>query len=118
NTKHHENHLALPAVHDAISSVRRFYDCGCQSRAQFPDRMKYSAMPGEARRFNLNPEMLRKARLFASSYTPAEAEKLCAMARENQFPLGVSAIVRLVTIPRQQRAAFQRELIENRWSNK
>lgn len=107
-----------PAVDAALTEVRRFHTAGVSSLKEYPGRMGYGGMNSEAERLGYNPETLRKARAFAENYTEQQLGALCALAEKRQFAMTVSHVIRLLSVPKEHRSKFQRELVESQWSKR
>jgi hypothetical protein len=108
---------ASVAVRRAIRALNRFYGIGRESLGRYPERMKYGAMGAEARAAKRHPEMLRKARSFADAYSAREFEQLLSLAQDQECRLGVSLIIRLLTVRSADRPALQRQVIGGHWSH-
>jgi hypothetical protein len=78
--------------------------------------MDYGRMNAVAARAGLAPELLRKARAFAASFTVRQLEELCRLCDRHGAAFGISHVLRLLAVPRERRAAFQREAVLGGWS--
>lgn len=103
----------------AVQAVHHFYDTGVQSLASI-GQSRYGKVATEAAELGLSAEMLRKARKFANSkdggYTRKELDRLCRLCEENGFAIGVSHVIVLLSVPKNQRTQIQREAIKGHWS--
>src|SRR5207248_773199 len=104
-----------PNVQKAVKEIRDFYQKGRDSLQKIPGDLG-TRVASEAARLGLTAEKLRKARAFAQNYTPAQVEDLCRLAEERNFPLGVTLIMRHVSVPKERMHQFLREVIENGWT--
>lgn len=105
-------------VRRSLQAVRAFHAVGRKSLDRHPDAVGYGSMEAEAERLGVSAEMLRKARAFAGAYTDADLDDLYALADGHDFPLGVSHVIRLLSIPTRSRARFQRATVQGRWSKR
>lgn len=113
------SNLPLPAKGEAVlQDLRRFYDAGAKSIEQCPGRIWYGRVGREAARYKLHPEMLRKARAIAKAYTERDLDRLVSLCEKRGHALGLSHLIRLVSVPEDQRDQFQREAVDGRWSHK
>lgn len=111
-----------------IQQIKDFYDVGRQLPPKQPhgEVLGQHIIDGEAARLGMNPDTVRKARQFAdpeAGYAREELDELCRLIRDVQTKqsteksiFGRTNLVRLLTVPRHRRAAFQREAVENGWS--
>lgn len=107
------------SVQKAIQAIRGYYAVGQKSLDEHPGRMAHGGMDAEAAEYGLNPETLRKARVFADptdGYTPKQLDRLCELCKKHDFAMGVSFIPLLLSVPKKDRAAMQRQLIKEGWS--
>jgi hypothetical protein len=104
-----------------LKSLKEFYARGLHSVDGNPGRASYGSMIA-VDRGGKSSEMLRKARQFADEtvgYSRKEFDDLLAQCRRHEFGLGVSLIIRLLSVPKgAQRNALQRAAIEGRWSRR
>ena len=98
-----------------------FYEAGHRSLKDYPERMAY----GVLKKFTDNgqigqAEQQRKARAFAhpkSGYTKAEMQSLISRCEREGFAIGLSHIIRLLSIPKgADRTALQNAAIDGHWS--
>src|SRR4051794_26826162 len=88
-----------PDVRRVLQDLRRFHATGAKSLERCPGRMLYGRMAREAARYDLHPEMLRKARQFAAAYTVPELDRLVASCERRGHAVGLSHVIRLLTVP-------------------
>jgi len=112
----------------AIQQIRDFYRVGQELPPKQPHKevVGRHIIDGEAKRLDMNPDTVRKARQFADpkvGYTRAELDELCRLIRDIQTQqtgeksvFGRTNLIRMLTVPRRYRKAFQREAVENGWS--
>jgi hypothetical protein len=121
---HQRPHRRLQA---SLDQLRRFHAAGRASLESHPHRLAYGAA-ASARVLGFAGEMLRKARAFAderTGYTEAEVERLLAACQAAGYAIGVSHVIKLlsVTTPdgqadRRRRLALQTAAIRERWSRR
>ena len=109
---------AASARRRSLQFVRQFYDVGCDSLERHPPpRLPYRGVKREAKRAKVHPEMLRKARVFAQSYTPNQVDQLLNDCRRLRYSLGVSHVLRMLSIrDPAKRDALQEQAVRGRWS--
>lgn len=110
----------------AVKAVRAFHELGRSLPAKQSHRDGYGrgTVAVEAGKHGLNPDTVRKARQFAdpvSGYTAAEVNALCRSIRDTQEGqdgpvFGRTHLIRLLSVPKKQRAMVQASAIENGWS--
>ncbi len=115
-------------VEEAIKEIRAFYSLGKELRRANPrgrgfDRHFISA---EALRQKTNEDRLRKARAFAdrvAGYSRNELSELCRLIREVQPDqddrlgiFGPALIMRLLSVPKNDRRALQKQAVEGGWT--
>jgi hypothetical protein len=129
----------------AVAKIREFYKTGQEgskkvrlegSKKTEPENVKKTGPEGSkgesGRAVTTKPdgedstksqavyERLRQARQFADpekgGYTPQELDELCASCERNKFAAGTTHVVRLLTVPRTDRAALQERVLQDRWS--
>ena len=108
-------HEPDPAVRQRLDGLLHFYRVGTQSNRRHPGRVPQAVMEQEAQRCKLSPELVRKARQFAASYSHQEVIGLVAQCRRHNHALGRGHMIRLLTVPREQRNALQQLALEQRW---
>lgn len=111
----------------ALDQVRRFHAAGRASLSDHPDRIAYGRAASAGVDGFLG-EMLSKARAFAderTGYTDVELERLLAACRAHGFPMGVSHVIKLISVTtpdgradRRRRLALQTAAIRERWSRR
>lgn len=110
----------------AVKAVRAFHELGrsLPAKASHKDGYGQGTVTAEAEKHSLNPDTVRKARQFAdpvSGYTVAEVNALCRSIRDVQEEqdgavFGRTHLIRLLSVPKKQRAKVQAAAIENGWS--
>ncbi len=110
----------------AVKAVRAFHELGrsLPARASHKDGYGQGTVTVEAEKHGLNPDTVRKARQFAdpvSGYTVSEVNALCRSIRDVQEEqdgavFGRTHLIRLLSVPKKQRAKVQTLAIENGWS--
>jgi hypothetical protein len=110
----------------AVKAVRAFHELGRSLPVIASHKNGYGqgTVTAEAEKYGLNPDTVRKARRFAdpvSGYTVAEVNTLCRSIREVQEEqdgavFGRTHLIRLLSVPKKQRAKVQTLAIENGWS--
>lgn len=98
-----------------LKDLCRFHATGAKSLQRFPSRMPYGKMVAEAARYRLQPEMLRKARRVAETYSASDLQKLIADCERIGHAVGLSHVIRLLSVPPRNRDALQRKAIEEGW---
>jgi len=109
-------------LQECLEQVRKFHGQGLASLGRFPDRVGYGSMKAVVER-GQKPEMLRKARQFANpdtGYSPGELDALVTRCEAKVYPLGISHVIRLLSIPKNggQRKALEQKAIAGRWSRR
>jgi hypothetical protein len=106
-------------VNAAIENIRKFYDVGRSSREKFNRRMEFNETEANATELGVNVESLKKARAFAREYSPVKFDQLIALIRKYGFldrhPVGSQYVIRLLAVPKEDRADFQHKAISKRW---
>ncbi len=110
----------------AVKAVRAFHELGrsLPAKESHKDGYGQGTVAVEAEKHGLNPDTVRKARHFADpvrGYTAAEVNALCRTIREVQEEqdgavFGRTHLIRLLSVPKKQRAKVQTLAIENGWS--
>jgi hypothetical protein len=108
----------------AVKAIRAFHELGRSLPVKASHKNGYGQGTVEAEKHGLNPDTVRKARQFAdpvSGYTVAEANALCRSIRDMQEEqdgpvFGRTHLIRLLSVPKKQRAKVQTAAIENGWS--
>jgi hypothetical protein len=103
---------------DPITALKRFYAIGRKSLDKYPGGVGYGGMDEEAARHGLSAELLRKARSLADVYTREDLDAACELADQKGFPLGVSHVIRLLTVEKSARTRLQKKMIEQGWSKR
>lgn len=116
-------------VEAAILKIEAFHELGRNLPAGQDRKEDYGRgiIDDEAGRLHINPDTVRKARVFADpddGYRREELAELVRLIREEQMEqderlaiFGQTHIIRLLSVhPRQRRAALQRECIRKGWS--
>lgn len=110
-------------VEAAISAIREFYSVGRERPRRRPDGKLYSRKDTmeDAKRLGWIPEMVRKARQLSqpkSGYTVAELETLFAAMRKHAdvCRFGKTHIIRMLTVPRKDRASLQVAAVKEGWT--
>lgn len=103
---------------EAARQLQRFHRIGRDSLAKQPGRFR----PGESRdaaaRAALTPHMLSKARRFADpyrGYTPKQLERLLRTCREGPYPITRQHVIRLLSVPRRDRARLEKRVAREGW---
>jgi hypothetical protein len=119
------NPLKQRKAHDVrLRQLRAFYNRGLASVKQHPRNGNvYGMIAASAAEAGDSGELLRKARIFADKddgYSRSEFERLLKSCDRGGHALGLSHIVRLLSLPkaRGKRRAMQDAAIENRWSRR
>lgn len=109
-----------------VKAIRAFHELGrsLPAKQSHKDGYGQGTVTVEAEKHHLNPDTVRKARQFAdpvSGYTAAEVNALCRSIREVQEEqdgaiFGRTHLIRLLSVPKKQRAKVQAAAIENGWS--
>lgn len=110
----------------AVKAIRAFHELGRSLPAKASHKEGYGqgTVTVEAEKHGLNPDTVRKARQFAdpvSGYTVSELNALCRSIREVQQEqdgavFGRTHLIRLLSVPKKQRAKVQSLAIESGWS--
>lgn len=110
----------------AVKAVRAFHEFGrsLPAKQSHRDGYRQGTVDAEAEKHGLNPDTVRKARQFADperGYTVAELNALCRSIREVQEGqdgpvFGRTHLIRLLSVPKKQRAKVQASAIKNGWS--
>ncbi|MFO0804471.1 MAG: hypothetical protein U0791_15270 [Gemmataceae bacterium] len=110
----------------AVKAIRAFHELGrsLPVKASHKDGYGQGTVTVEAVKHGLNPDTVRKARQFAdpvNGYTVAEVNALCRSIREVQEEqdgpvFGRTHLIRLLSVPKNQRQKVQTAAIENGWS--
>jgi hypothetical protein len=110
----------------AVKTVRAFYELGRSLPVKDSHRDGYGqgTVATEAEKHGLNPDTVRKARQFAdprSGYTAAEVNALCRTIRDVQADqdgavFGRTHLIRLLSVPKEEREKVQQSAIEGGWS--
>lgn len=111
--------VAAADVTAVLTKLRRFYDIGRASLKKYSRHFPPGAATKEGQEYGLNPELLRKARVFADperGYTPGELNELCRQCERGGYALGHVHIISLLPVPKEKRKAYQRQAIKWRWS--
>jgi hypothetical protein len=98
-----------------LRDVRDFYAKGQRSQAVSPDRLGYGEANSSARRRNLHPEMLRKARQIAQEFPAEKFERLLTRCEARDFAIGITHLMRLASVNKGRSALITR-MIDGRWS--
>lgn len=94
-------------IHIAVAELRAYWEMGHASLEQDGERVKYGT----------SSERLRKARVFASRYTPSQLERLIEKCLKYQNSVGISFVDRLATIHnRQERGTLETKVVQENWS--
>jgi hypothetical protein len=107
--------LPPPDFDRTLRDLRRFYEIGSRSLDRHAGRMPYGKTGGEAAGSKLHPEMLRKARAFAKAYSERQLNSLIALCRRHRHALGLSHVIRLLTVPAEARDALQEAAVVSEW---
>lgn len=110
----------------AVKRIKAFYRIGKGVRVKTTHKESYGLgeVENEAEKHDMNPDTLRKARVFADrdrGYTKKEVEELCMIIKEVQIEqdgsiFGRTHVIRLLSVPKAQRADVQNMAINNGWS--
>lgn len=113
-------------VDAAIQAIQEFFQIGQQLTQKQSHKASYGqdTVGAEAKKYNLNPDTIRKARQFADpvrGYTESEVKELCSLIRTLQTNqrgaiFGRTHLIRLLSVPKQKRGKVQKLAIECRWS--
>lgn len=103
------------SAHTQLRDVREFYEVGRLSLLQDPQRLPYDKAESRARRRNLHPEMLRKARQVAQEFPAEKFERLLAKCEEQDFAIGITHLMRLASVNKGRSVLITR-MIDGRWS--
>lgn len=109
-------------LNDGTEKIRRWYQIGQESLKMRPGAAAHgsAALEEEAGRLGIGAEMLRKLRQFADperGYTTERLETLCRESIQAKRPLGITFIMRLVSIPDLDlRGELQRRVFTEKWS--
>jgi hypothetical protein len=105
-------------VEASLKGIYKFYDQGTESLQDGPGRMTYGGMNAVKKRGE-SPELLRKARVFADpevGYTRRELDRLIRDARQAEYALSYSHIIRLLSVPKgRKRNDLEQQAIAGRW---
>jgi hypothetical protein len=94
-------------VERAVDALRTYYEMGQESLSRDPKRVEYGQ----------SNEPLRKARVFAATYTERELEKLLDRCQKHNRALGITFIHRLATVRiKEDRNKLELAMIRERWS--
>ena len=109
-------------LQQSLEQVRKFHAQGLASLERYPDRVGYGIMKAVEDR-GQNPEMLRKARQFANpetGYSPRELDALVKRCESQVYPLGISHVIRLLSIPKKdgQRRDLEHKAVAGSWSRR
>lgn len=112
----------------AVKGIREFFALGRSLPPRRPHGEVYGegVVQEEARRRDMNPDTVQKARAFAhpvTGYTPAELDELCRLVRDTQpgqddklAVISRTHVIRLLSVPKRFRPRLQREAITKGWS--
>ncbi len=116
------------AVEAAVAAIRGFHQIGLALPPRAAHREVYNRgiMDAEAERLGMNPDTVRKARVFAhpaDGYTAAELDDLCLLITQTQSEQKDSLpvfsrthVIRLLSVPKHRRAALARRAGAKAWS--
>jgi hypothetical protein len=111
-------------VQRAIRLLKEAHEVGQQILQDCGRRSEYgkNSIEVAAEHHGISAEKARKFRQFADpvdGYTLAELRTLCRLCLRHKTALGIHAVYRFMTVPRdgkKPRSQFQREAIEERWN--
>jgi len=113
-------------VDAAIQKIQEFFQIGQELTQKQSHKASYGqdTVGAEAKKYNLNPDTIRKARQFADpvrGYTASEVKELCSLIRTLQTNqrgaiFGRTHLIRLLSVPKQKRGKVQKLAIERRGS--
>jgi hypothetical protein len=104
-------------VEQSIADLRRYHALGTTSRSELPER-QYRRMGRAADRIHLNPDYFRKARVFATQYTPRALDALCRRCRDAEYVLGWAKMMLLLGLPDLHRRQLLDKAIAGKWSKR
>jgi hypothetical protein len=117
------------AVEMAVAKIREFHQIGLALPPRAAHREVYNRgiMDAEAERLGMNPDTVRKARVFAhpaDGYTAAELDDLCLLITQTQsgqkdsLPVfSRTHVIRLLSVPKHRRGALARRAVAKAWSS-
>ena len=111
----------------AVKAIRAFHALGRSLPPAASPKEAYGRrlIADEAERRGVNPDTARKARQFAdpvAGYTTAELNEVCRLIKAVQAEQAEGAVfrrthlIRVLTVPKPDRPAFQEEAIRGGWS--
>lgn len=92
-----------------------------QIKLQAREKLSTAEKALMAKYSSLNPDTQRKVVNFAfakQGYTQAELDRLIDLCRDHEFTLSFSHIERLLSIPKEDRWAAQKKIVEGKWSRR
>ena len=107
-----------PADESVLRRLWDFHKLGAESIRRHPGPMPLEQIQKVAREYAMHPEMVRKARQLAASYSRSDLEKLESLGRRHGHCLGLTHLIRLMTVPKGQRETLQRQAIHEGWGAK
>ena len=107
------------AVAQAIRELRRAYEVGQILRESVPrGQWAKHEVQKLAAKHGYSEEMGRRLRQFATVYSEADLDRLCDLCEQHGRALGISWVVKFVTIAnRQDRRQIEKDTIQGRWTH-
>jgi hypothetical protein len=110
----------LNLVEQKNQQLRDYYRMG-QIKLQCPDKLSVSDRELMDRYKTLNADTQRKIVNFAypnDGYSKDDLNKLIDLCRTQEFAMGFSLVERLLSIPKADRLAAQKRIVEENWSRR
>src|SRR5262249_22139743 len=103
---------------EAENRLRDYHALGQKVRERVGEgRLDQATLLELEKKTRYSPDILRKSRTFAASYTPEQLDELCRLRRPDGMPLPWGLVRQLLILPAgDERGRLQRQAAEPGWS--